>query len=90
MLPAFTARRIPYMWNDLRVPAINNWDMGFIKNTWIYKERVKLQFRAELVNTFNRVWFGSLDTGVTSGTQGQLLGQSNRPRDVQFGLKATF
>jgi len=90
VLPSFTARRIPYMWNDLRVPSINNWDMGFIKNTWLYKERVKLQFRAEFVNTFNRVLFGSLDTGVTSGTQGQLLGQSNRPRDIQFGLKVTF
>jgi len=90
VLPSFTARRIPYMWNDLRVPAMNNWDMGFIKNTMLYKERVKLQFRAEFVNTFNRVWFGGLDTGVTSGTQGQLTGQANRPRDVQFGLKATF
>ncbi len=29
VLPAFTARRIPFMWNDLRVPNINNWDMSF-------------------------------------------------------------
>jgi len=90
VLPAFTARRIPWMWNDLRVPSINNWDMGFIKNTWLYKERVRLQFRAEFMNAFNRVLFTSLDTGVTSGTQGQLLGQGNRPRDIQFGLKLTF
>jgi hypothetical protein len=69
---------------------MNNWDMGFIKNTWIYKERVKLQFRAEFMNTFNRVWFLGLDTGVTSGTQGQLTYQGNRPRDIQFGLKVIF
>ncbi|MSV29389.1 MAG: hypothetical protein EXQ52_11715, partial [Bryobacterales bacterium] len=45
VLPAFTARRIPYFWDGLRSPAMNNWDMGFIKNTMVYKERMKLQFR---------------------------------------------
>jgi hypothetical protein len=90
VLPAFTARRIPYMWNDLRVPSINNWDMGFIKNTWLYKERVKLQFRAEFVNAFNRTLFGGPDTGVTSGTYGQITSQRNTPRNIQFGMKLTF
>ncbi len=29
---------------------MNNWDMGFIKNTTVYKERMQLQFRMEMIN----------------------------------------
>ncbi len=90
VLPAFTPRRIPYMWNDLRVPSINNWDMSFIKNTWVYQERVRLQFRAEFLNAFNRVLFGSPNTSPTSATYGMITSQSNNPRNIQMGLKLTF
>ena len=90
VLPAFSARRNPYFWTGIRVPAINNWDMGFIKNTMVYKERFKLQFRCEMINAFNRVWFGGLNTAITSATYTQLLGQSNQPRNVQLGLKLSF
>jgi hypothetical protein len=90
VMPAFTARRVPFYWNDLRNPAINNWDMAFLKNTMVYKERVKLQFRFEMINAFNRVWFGGLSTGVTSPTYTQLTGQANQPRNIQLGLKLNF
>jgi hypothetical protein len=90
VLPPFTARRIPYFWNGLRVPAINNWDMSFIKNTSIYKERMKLQFRLEMINAFNRVWFGGLDTTPTSATYSQLTSQANQPRNIQLGLKLSY
>lgn len=90
IMPPFTARRIPFYWDNLRVPAINNWDMAFIKNTWVYKERVKLQFRGEMINAFNRVWFGGLSTGPASATYTQLASQANPPRNVQFGLKLLF
>lgn len=89
-LPPFTARRLPWTWNGLRVPNINNWDMSFSKNTYVYKERVKLQFRAEMINAFNRVWFGGLDTNPTGATYGRLNGQSNNPRNIQLGLKLTY
>ncbi|MCC6589142.1 MAG: TonB-dependent receptor [Bryobacterales bacterium] len=90
VLPAFTARRIPFMWGELRNPNINNWDMSFVKNTFVYRERVKLQLRGELINAFNRVWFGGLDTSPTSGTYGRLTGQANTPRNIQVGLKLSF
>ena len=89
VLPPFTARRNPYFWSGLRGPAINNWDMGFFKNME-YKERWKLQFRLEMINAFNRVWFGGLDTGITSPTYTQLTGQGNQPRNIQLGLKIRF
>jgi hypothetical protein len=90
VLPPFTARRIPYFWNGLRVPAINNWDMSFIKNTMTYKERMKLQFRFEMINAFNRVWFGGLDANPTSATYTQLTNQANQPRNIQLGLKLSY
>ena len=90
VLPPFTARRNPYFWSGLRGPAMNNWDMGFIKNTTVYGDRMKLQFRLEMINAFNRVWFGGLNTGITSPTYTQLLGQSNQPRNIQLGLKLNF
>ncbi len=89
-IPAYTPRRIPWMWNDLRVPAINNWDIALIKNTMLYKERVKLQFRCEMINAFNRVWFGGLDTNPVSATYTQLTSQANQPRNIQFGLKLVY
>jgi hypothetical protein len=89
-LPAFTARRIPFMWNDLRVPNINNWDMSFIKNTPLYRERVRLQLRCELINAFNRVWFGGLDTNPTSANYGRLTNQQNNPRNIQLAAKFIF
>ena len=90
VMPAFTARRIPWYWPGLRVPAINNWDMSFIKNTWVYKERVKLQLRCEMINAFNRVWFGGLVTNPSAATYTMLTSQANPPRNIQFGLKLTF
>jgi hypothetical protein len=90
VMPPFTARRIPFYWNDLRVPSMNNWDMSFIKNTMVYRERVKLQFRLEMINAFNRVWFGAPNTGITSPVYTQITGQANQPRNIQLGLKLSF
>ena len=55
-----------------------------------YKERVRLQFRAEFMNAFKRVWFGSPDVNPSSGSYGRMPGQSNSPRNIQFGLKLAF
>ena len=37
-------------------PGVNNFDLGFIKNT-VLKENVRLQFRAEMFNAFNHAQF---------------------------------
>jgi len=90
VMPSFTKRTLPFYWGDLRVPAMNNWDMAFLKNTMVYKERVKLQFRFEMINAFNRVWFGGLDTGINSANYTKLTGQANYPRNIQLGMKLDF
>jgi hypothetical protein len=38
--------------NTLATPRINNWDMTFSKNI-LFRERMKLQLRADLFNAFN-------------------------------------
>jgi hypothetical protein len=90
ILPPFTARRIPFMWNDLRQHDMNNWDISLIKTTGVIGERVRLQFRAELINAFNRVWFGGPDVNPASGSYARVLGQANSPRNIQLGLKLSF
>ena len=53
-------------------------------------ERVSLQFRVEMINAFNRVWFGAPNTSVTAGTYTQVTSQANQPRNIQLGLKLKF
>ena len=73
----------------IRSPARNNFDMTFFKN-FNFSESKKLQFRFEMINAFNRVWFGGLDTSVTSATYTKLTSQANQPRNIQLGLKLSF
>ena len=39
-------------------PGVNNWDLGFGKFFPLIGERTKLEFRAEMFNTFNHAQFG--------------------------------
>ncbi len=90
ILPPFTARRIPWMWNDLRSDGQNHWDIGILKRTALYKERATLQFRAELSNAFNRPMFGTPNVSPASGSFGRVTTQANSPREIQLALKAIF
>jgi len=90
VLPAFTPRRIPWMWNDLRQHAMNNWDISILKNTPLKGERLRLQFRLEMINAFNRVWFAGPDVNPASGSYARVLAQANAPRNIQLALKLQF
>jgi hypothetical protein len=72
-------------------PGQNNFDLGVFKN-FPFKERFRVQFRWEMFNAFNRVWFDGPNTGITSGPPpignfGQITGQMNSPRIMQGALK---
>jgi hypothetical protein len=79
----------PAYYNNLRNPGLNSTDLSLLKefNTF---ERLKVQFRTELFNTFNHVQFGSPDTGLNDAAFGQITTQANSPRQLQFGLKLLF
>jgi hypothetical protein len=72
----------------LRGPNLIGWDMGLFKGIPI-TERVKLQFRAEFFNVFNRVNLGNPTVGASSGGFGSIT-SANDPRIGQLALKLLF
>jgi hypothetical protein len=74
--------------NSIRGPGFNNWDMGFFKN-FAFKESLRLQFRAEMFNTWNHTNFSGIDATYGTGGFGQITSDFN-PRVVQFALRLTF
>jgi hypothetical protein len=74
---------------NLRSAGINNWDFAAFKDTAI-RERMALQFRAEVFNLFNRVQFSPPNTTVGSSTFGVVTAQANNPRLVQLALRLRF
>jgi hypothetical protein len=66
-----------------------NWDLTLIKETKI-REGHTIQFRTEFYNAFNHPQFANPNTGIRSGTLGQISGTSVNPRIIQFGLKYSF
>jgi hypothetical protein len=72
----------------LRGPGLFNTDLGASKNLAI-RENLKLQFRAEFFNIFNRANFNSPGTTVSSGSFGNIL-SARDPRIGQLALKLQF
>jgi hypothetical protein len=72
----------------LRGPGLFNTDLGVFKNFSI-KERLKIQFRAEFFDIFNRVNFNGPGTAVNSGSFGNIL-SARDPRIGQLALKVLF
>jgi outer membrane receptor protein involved in Fe transport len=58
-----------------------------LAKTFTLKERLRLDFRAEAFNIFNRVQFGVPATNLTSASFGIVSSQANTPRQLQGGLK---
>jgi hypothetical protein len=72
-------------------PGLGTWDFSAIKDTPI-RERLTLQFRAEIFNLLNRANFNTPNLIVftpsgLSGTAGAITSTSTTARQVQFALK---
>jgi hypothetical protein len=74
-------------------PGLATTDLSLAKNTSL-SERIRLQFRAEFFNIFNRANFGSPNAVVfasasaaPSPTAGLITATSTTSRQIQFGLK---
>ncbi len=72
-------------------PGLATWDFSVLKDTRI-RERLSLQFRAEIFNLLNRANFNIpnlivLTPSGLSGTVGAITSTSTTSRQVQFGLK---
>src|SRR5205814_10534321 len=72
-------------------PGLATWDFSVLKDTPI-RERLNLQFRAEIFNLLNRANFNLPNAVVftpsgVSPTAGAITSTSTTSRQVQFGLK---
>jgi hypothetical protein len=72
-------------------PGLATWDFSALKDTRI-RERLNLQFRAEIFNLLNRANFNLPNAVVftpsgVSPTAGRITSTSTTSRQVQFGLK---
>ncbi len=77
--------------NTLIGPGLATWDFSAVKETPI-KERLSMQFRAEIFNLLNRANFNTPNLIVftpsgVSGTAGAISSTSTTARQVQFALK---
>jgi hypothetical protein len=75
--------------NALRAPGRTNVDLAIAKTTPLYKERVKLEFRAEAFNLLNHAEFSSPSTSITSTLFGQITTTAD-PRIIQLAARITF
>ncbi len=85
----FTLRDFPTRFADVRVPGYRNWDAS-VSKYFPVREQVRLQFRMEMINTFNHPWYANLAAGgnnVTNPNFGRLdPTQRNLPRFIKLAL----
>jgi hypothetical protein len=71
-----------------RGPNYGNFDVSLAKNTTLY-ERLRLQFRFDYFNVFNRANLTSMDGDLAHATFGKATSQFN-PRWLQLGVTLRF
>jgi hypothetical protein len=77
--------------DNLRGMPTWNVDAQVIKDLGLYKERVGAQFFFTFTNVMNHFQPTSTFGSLTSPTSfGQITGQSNSPRSMEFGLRIHF
>ena len=89
LAPAATFGNTPRTLGSLRGPGQKNWDSSIFKN-FLISERVKAQFRAEALNTFNSPLFHSPNTNLSTSTFGQITAQDNFARQLELAIRITF
>ncbi len=75
--------------NPLHADGQQQLDSSLFKSFHL-TERIQLQFRADVFNSFNHANFSAPDSGVGSTTEGQVSSTSVDPRRFQFGLRLFF
>ena len=81
----FTFGNAPRYMSNVRAPGLETFDIGLQK--WFHwREYLKMQFRCEMFNAFNRANFYSPDANSSDAAFGR-ISATLPPRDVQFGVK---
>ena len=97
--PPLTNRNVPIRLGNgprwlpnLRGFAVWGEDFSVIKRTDLgFREGANIEFRADIVNLFNRVRLGDPETELTSPSRfGRVFGKAGGPRNIQMGIRITF
>jgi hypothetical protein len=78
-----------YRYSQLRGPPFYSENFSLQKN-FRPTEGMRIQFRAEALNGFNRHRFSGINTSAASPLFGQVTGVSNDRRQIQFGIRADW
>ena len=76
--------------NSLQAPAFFGTDLGLHKQFPIIGERVKLEFRAEFFNVFNRSNFLAPDGNRSNATFGQITSTFPRCSSLRIATRSTL
>jgi hypothetical protein len=89
--PVSHLRTLPFYFGELRRDNINNFDFSMLKNTRI-NEKMRIQFKLDLINAFNEPYFPAPVVNPTQNTFGTISAsnQDNYARRIQFGIKFLF
>jgi hypothetical protein len=75
--------------DEFRGPGYWEWDTAVLRS-FIPREGYRLEFRASFYNILNHPDFGTPDAVQNSPAFGQILSQTNDPRQIEFSLRLTF
>jgi len=87
--PAYTFGNVGRTTN-IRADYTHGMDFSLFKTANVFRERVKVQFRAEAFNISNTPVFAAPNANIQAATVGQVTSQANSPRQVQLSLKLLF
>jgi len=87
--PAYTLGNASLYYEDFRQPPFYNENISLLKN-FIVTESVRLQFRADAINAFNRTDFGSVNGTVGNVNFGRPQSAQDGPRIITMGLRLEF
>ncbi|MFZ4629410.1 MAG: TonB-dependent receptor domain-containing protein [Blastocatellia bacterium] len=87
----FTFGNAPRFIDEVRYSGTNNWDLAVAKN-FRPLETMRIQFRAEMFNAFNRVQFGRANSAFGNPAFGRVTGTApgNTARTIQMALRIEF
>ncbi len=85
----YTLGNAPRTLSSVRSPGVNSANLSLMKSfdLHLWRESLKVEFRAEAFNAFNHPQFCGPNTAIDSGVFGQVWSTCNDPREVQLGLR---
>jgi hypothetical protein len=92
LVAPYTLGNAPRTISSVRQPGARDVSMSIFKDfpLAIIREGMRLQFRAESFNTFNRPHFAGPNTLVGNPNFGKISSTVNSPRELQLALKLSF